>query len=104
MTAVSRKWLVVRSLVGIALCIMPFVLCLPAEAQQTAKKIPRIGYVSGTGNLTSPVPGFEAFRQGLRELGYNDGENILFEYRANYDVQQVVAELVQLKVNVLVVA
>jgi putative ABC transport system substrate-binding protein len=74
-----------------------------AEAQQP-NKIPRIGYVSGTGNLSTPAPGFEVFRQGLRELGYTEGKNILFEYRGSYDVQHAVAELVQLKVDVLVVA
>jgi hypothetical protein len=44
-----------------------------AEAQQP-NKIPRIGYVSGTGNLSTPAPGFEVFRQGLRELGYTEGK------------------------------
>jgi ABC-type uncharacterized transport system substrate-binding protein len=78
-------------------------LCLSAEAQQP-NKIPRIGYVSGTGNLSAPAPGFEGLRQGLRELGYIEGKNILFEYRGSYDVQHAVTELVQLKVDVLVVA
>jgi putative ABC transport system substrate-binding protein len=83
----------------VALALTPFSL---VEAQQPTK-IPRIGYVSGTGNLSTPAPGFEVFRQELRELGYIDGKNILFEYRGTYDVQNAVAELVQLKVDVLVV-
>src|SRR4030095_4856274 len=83
----------------VALALTPFSL---VEAQQPTK-IPRIGYVSGTGNLSTPAPGVEVFRQELRELGYIDGKNILFEYRGTYDVQNAVAELVQLKVDVLVV-
>ena len=58
---------------------------LPAEAQQ-AKKIPRIGYLSGTG---SEAPTVEAFRRGLRDLGYIEGKNILFEYRDTGVTQDV---------------
>jgi putative tryptophan/tyrosine transport system substrate-binding protein len=76
-----------------------------AEAQQPAK-IPRIGYVSGAGNPTNPGPQTEAFRQGLRDLSYIEGKNILVEYRyveGNFDrVPGLVAELVRLKVDVLV--
>ena len=76
------------------------------EAQQPAK-IPRIGYVSGTGNPSNPGPYVEALRQGLRDLGHIDGKNIVIEYRGaegNLDrVPSLVNELVQLKVDVLVV-
>ena len=51
-----------------------------AEAQQP-KKVPRIGYVSGSGDPKTPGPIVEAFRQGLRDLGYIEGKNILVEYR-----------------------
>ncbi len=47
-----------------------------AGAQQPAK-IPRIGYVSGTGDAFNQGPYVEALRQGLKELGYTRGE----EYR-----------------------
>jgi len=78
-----------------------------AEAQQT-KKVPRIGYLSGaSGDAKNPGPSVEAFRQGLQDLGYVEGKNILVEYRyAQGKLDQVpglVAELVQLKPNVLVV-
>src|SRR5215510_10296018 len=75
-----------------------------AEAQQP-KKVPKIGY------LTGASPSFEAhriegFRQGLRDLSYIEGENILVEYRyaeGNLDrIPGLVGELVQLKVDVLV--
>src|SRR5262245_37761915 len=77
------------------------------EAQQ-AKKIPRIGYLSGTSAPTIATPDLyaEAFRQGLRDLGYIEGKNILIEYRyAEGEPDRppnLVAELVQLKVDVLV--
>ncbi len=77
-----------------------------AEAQQP-KKVPRIGYLSGSGDPYTPGPLVEAFRQGLRDLGYIEGKNILVEYRyveGKLDRSPgLVAELVQLKVDVLVV-
>src|SRR5262245_38953786 len=50
------------------------------EAQQ-AGKVPRIGYLDSTGDPKTPQPSVEAFRQGLRDLGYIEGKNILVEYR-----------------------
>jgi ABC-type uncharacterized transport system substrate-binding protein len=77
-----------------------------ADAQQ-ATKIPRIGYVSGTGNPSDPGPYVEALRQGLRDLGHFDGKNILIEYRGAEGkldrIPSLIAELVQLNVDVLVV-
>jgi putative ABC transport system substrate-binding protein len=77
-----------------------------ADAQQP-KKVPRIGYLSGVGDPQTPGYHVEAFRQGLRELGYTEGRNILVEYRyveKKLDrYPSLVAELVQLKVDVLVV-
>ena len=85
--------------------LIVFALSIPAEAQQ-AKKIPRIGYVSGTGDPSNPGPYVEALRQGLRALGYVEGKNIVIEYRGAEGkldrVPGIVAELVQLKVDVLV--
>jgi putative tryptophan/tyrosine transport system substrate-binding protein len=76
-----------------------------AEAQQP-KKIPRIGYVSGTGSSSDPGPYVEALRQGLRDLGHIDGKNIVIEIRGaegkRTRIPSLVAELVQLKVDVLV--
>jgi putative ABC transport system substrate-binding protein len=79
-------------------------LAVIAEAQQT-KKVPRIGFVSGSGDSKSPAS--EAFRQGLRELGYIEGRNILVEYdRGVLEVDQFpghMTELLQLNVDVIVV-
>ncbi len=51
-----------------------------ADAQQSAK-IPRIGYLT-IASLSSNVARVEAFRQGLRELGYIEGKNIVIEWRS----------------------
>jgi putative ABC transport system substrate-binding protein len=88
-----------------AFCAMLFALGFPAQAQQPSK-IPRIGFVSVSGDPTNPGRYVEAFRQGLRDLGYNEGKNIFVEYRYPGEeadrVPDFVAELVQLKVDVLV--
>ena len=73
---------------------------LAVEAQQ-AKKVPRIGV------LTGPVdPGVEAFREGLRELGYVERKNIAIEHRSAEGkldrLPELAAELVRLKVDVIV--
>jgi len=89
----------------IAIVIVLFALCFPAQAQQP-KKVPRIGYLSGTGDSNTPGPNIEALRQGLEDLGYIEGKNILVEYRYIEGKPDrypgLVAELVQLKVDVLV--
>jgi putative tryptophan/tyrosine transport system substrate-binding protein len=88
-----------------ALCVLFLAVSFLADAQQ-AKKVPRIGYVSGSGDPKTPGYQIEAFRQGLHDLGYIEGKNILVEYRyieGGLDsVPGLVAELVQLKVDVLV--
>jgi len=79
----------------------------PTQAQQPPK-IPRIGYVSGSGDPKAPGPLVEGFRQGLRDLGYVEGKNILVEYRYTVEagglnrIPGLVTELVQLKLDVLV--
>src|SRR6266508_5342404 len=93
-------------IVCLALSALALALSFPAEAQQPAK-IPRIGYVSGTGDSSNPGPYVEALRQGLRDLGHIDGKNIVIEYRGAEGkldrIPSLVNELVQLKVDVLVV-
>jgi putative ABC transport system substrate-binding protein len=87
--------------------------CPLAASAQTQPKIPRVGYVFGgaptsdlrTG-LTSNKHNIEAFRQGLRELGYVEGQTIVLEIRGAEGraerLPELVAELVGLKVDVLV--
>ena len=95
----ARKIIIVVWLVALALARFRL-----AEAQQ-AKKIRRIGYL--TSNTSSAeLPRFDAFRQGLRELGHVEGQNIAIEYRhadGKFDrLPGLAAELVGLKVDVLV--
>ncbi len=75
-----------------------------ADAQQPGK-VYRLGYLSaGSGTLSSPYT--TAFRQGLRELGWIESQNIVIEYRSaegQYDrLPALAAELVRLKVDVIV--
>jgi putative ABC transport system substrate-binding protein len=78
---------------------------LAAEAQQAAK-IARIGYLAG--NLAGGPHVAEAFRQGLRDLGYVEGRNVVIEYRdaeGKFErLPALAAELVALKVDVIVAA
>ena len=91
-----------KTITVLILCAMLFALCYSASAQQPAK-IPRIAWLS---NLRfSEIPNrVEAFRQGLRELGYVEGKNIVIEWREgnNDQVPALAAELVRLKVDVIV--
>jgi hypothetical protein len=82
---------------GVVLCAMLIVLCSSAHAQQ-AKKVPRIGWVTGS-SLASNAHRIEAFRGGLRELGYIEGTNIAVEFHganSNPDrLRAIIAELTQ---------
>jgi putative ABC transport system substrate-binding protein len=87
----------------VALCALLYALCLPVEAQQPTK-VPRIGFLgaaSSTGNDRS-----EAFRQGLRELGYVEGKNIVIESRyaegKRDRLPALAVELARLNVDVIV--
>ena len=76
------------------------------EAQQP-KKIPRIGYLSAS-SAAEVSPRTEAFRQGLRELGYVEGKSLVIEFRyaeGKFDnLADLAAELVRLNVDVIVTA
>lgn len=75
-----------------------------AEAQQPAK-IPRIGFIFSSGTPADPSPQLEAFRLGLRNLGYVEGKNVLIERRyaeGRLDrMSPFVHEFVQQKVDVI---
>src|SRR5215813_144928 len=90
--------------VPILVAVVMLALGVTAEAQQP-KKVPRIGYLSATSGPTN-AGRFEAFRQGLRELGYVEGKNIFVEWRfaeGKLDrLPALAAELVRLKVDVIV--
>src|SRR5690242_8439544 len=86
------------------LCAFLLAICISAEAQQPTK-LPRIGYLSTDSPSTIAVR-IEAFREGLRELGYVEGKNIVIEWRfaeGKADrLRGLAAELVRLNVNVIV--
>jgi len=77
-----------------------------AEAQRQPK-IPLVGFLPAAGDAGNPGPRVEAFRQRLRELGYDEGKNIKIEYRYPLgrldQVPALVDQLVHLGVDVLVV-
>jgi putative ABC transport system substrate-binding protein len=88
----------------LTLCATLFALSLPADAQQPAK-VPRIGYLAAL-SASADAPRVEAFRQGLRDLGYVEGQNIAIDYRHEdrmfEQLPDLAPELVRLKVDVLV--
>src|SRR5882724_384603 len=94
-----------RGIMLLAFALLVFSPFHLADAQQPTK-IPRIGFLSGSGDPNTPGLQLEAFRRGLRELGYIEGKNILVEYRyveGRVDrIPSLVAELVQLKVDVFI--
>jgi len=90
----------------LCLTIAMVVAAATAEAQQPTK-IPRIGWLSGS-SPSAIATRSEAFRQGLRELGYVEGKNIIVEWRYGEGkpdrVSEFAAELVRLNVDVIVSA
>jgi len=94
----------------IVFCLSPIslllALTLPAEAQQ-AGKVYRIGALR-IDSVSGESANLEAFRQGLRELGYVEGKNIIIEYRyaeGKLDrLPELAAELVRLKIDVILAA
>src|SRR6266571_1921482 len=94
-----------RKIFGLLLSAMHFALCFSVEAQQPSAKVPRIGFLSAQSESRS-ADRAAAFRQGLRDLGYSEGRDILIEYRwANGITDRLpdlAAELVRIKVDVIV--
>jgi len=82
-------------------------IIVAAFAHAQPAKLPRIGYVSAA-SASDVADRIDAFRRGLRELGYVEGKNIVIEYRyaeGKFDrIPALVAELVRLKVDVIVSA
>jgi putative tryptophan/tyrosine transport system substrate-binding protein len=89
------------AVLSILVAVVLLAVAVIAEAQQP-KKIPRIGYLA---TRSGPGPNDQAFQQGLRELGYVEGQNIVIERRwaGNLDrLPSLAAELVSLKVDIIV--
>ena len=94
----------IRQIFWVPLCALLLALGVPVEAQQP-KKIPRVGYLAAV-SAAADAPRLEAFRQGLRDLGYIEGQNMIIEYRhegGGFErLPELAAELVGQKADVLV--
>jgi len=94
-----------KKITVLALCAMLFALCASASAQQP--KVPQIGLLFSS-SPSAQLARIEAFRQGLREIGYVEGKNIVIELRSAEGkpdrLPALAAELVRLKVDVIVSA
>ena len=93
------------SIVRLALGVLLVALSVPATAQQS-EKVYRIGILAGSAQAFGWQPRNEALQQGLRELGYVEGKNLLLEYRyAEGNVArfpELAAALVRLNVDLIV--
>jgi putative ABC transport system substrate-binding protein len=103
-STVGAKMIRLRLATSITLVLLGFFSPLVTAAQQAAK-VPRIGYLApmaGAGNRHAT----EAFHQGLRDLGYVEGRNIVIEYRDDEGkierLPALAAELVALEVDIIV--
>ena len=92
----------------LGLSVIAFVLVTAgavAQAQQP-KKVPRIGWLSEAYVRSQPSPRNDAFLQGLRDLGYIEGQNVVIEHRSargkDERLPDLAAELVRLKVELIV--
>jgi putative ABC transport system substrate-binding protein len=95
-----------KKITALTLSALVYALCVAAAAQQP-KKVPRIGYLSSTDPALESTRA-EVIRLALRERGYIEGQNIAIEYRYTEGKRdrtpELAAELVRLKVDIIVVA
>ena len=95
-----------RKITSLAVGALLFALCFPVQAQQP-RKIFRIGFLDAS-TASGMAVLLDAFRQELSELGWIEGKNLTIEYRfaeqKNERLPALAAELVRLKVDLLVVA
>ena len=93
-----------KKFISLVLCAFLFALSIAVDAQEPVR-VRRVGYLTGS-PLSDSTSRIEAFRQGLRELGYVEGKDIVIDWRSwegKLDRQQpLAAELVRLKVDVIV--
>src|SRR5262245_55283414 len=97
------EWIEKKKITFLTLCALLFAVSFPAEAQKLGK-VHRIGVLSG--GFPGSSPDIEAFQQGLRDLGYIDGENLIIEHRYAEGkpdrYPDLVSDLVRIKVDVIV--
>jgi ABC-type uncharacterized transport system substrate-binding protein len=92
----NLKW------VGLSIIALVLVAAVAMVEAQQATKVPRIGWLTAS-SLSAMTARIEAFRQGLRELGYVEGKNIVIEWRSVEGkadrLPGLAAELARLKVD-----
>lgn len=102
MTTPSGRGAVVGAVTAFSLAVALSVLAAPLADAQPTGKVYRIGILSSGQATTPPVA---AFRQGLRELGWVEGQNIVIDYRITEGgldrLSDLAAELVRLKMDVI---
>lgn len=95
----NLKW------IGVVAIIVTFAMCWTAAQAQSPKKAPRIGVLISASSSTA-TRRIEAFQQGLRELGYVEGKNIIIEYRyaggKPETLPERVEELIHLNVDIII--
>jgi putative ABC transport system substrate-binding protein len=93
--------------IGLAVVVAVILLLAPLAIEAQQAGVPRVGYL-GNSSPSLEVDLLDAFRQGLREFGYTEGQNIIIEYRwaeGKYDrFPGLLADLVRLKVDAIVTA
>src|SRR6266853_381318 len=96
------------SAIAAFVAVLLLVVAPPPAFAQPAGKVWRIGYLSLTSDTVSYQPWLAALRDGLRNMGYVNGQNIIIEprYAAGQveRLSQLAAELVQLKIDILITA
>jgi putative ABC transport system substrate-binding protein len=97
-----------RHTIGLIVTLALGILAVPLTSQaQRQSTIPRVGFIHPT-SATATGQFLDAFRQGLRDLGYVEGETIALEVRWAEGLAErfpdLIAELMRLKIDVLVVA
>jgi putative ABC transport system substrate-binding protein len=99
----KQKKFMKRKITVLTLCALLFALCIPAEAQE--EKVRRVGVLIA-GEPSAVAGRVDAFRQGLRNRGYEEGKNIVIEHRYGEGkldrIGFLAAELIRLKVDVIV--
>src|SRR5678815_6142828 len=92
---------------GVLAAVVAFATCGVVVQAQQSNKIPRIGFVTA-GSRSTISARIEAFQEGLRDLGYVEDKNLVIEWRYAQGkpdrIPELVAELVRLKVDVILSA
>jgi putative tryptophan/tyrosine transport system substrate-binding protein len=99
--------MIIRTALAVVLALGLLAAPLAAKAQPAGKVVPRIGFL-GNLDAKNQASSLAAFQQGLRDLGWIEGQTVTIDYRwaeGNTDrLPVLVAELVQLNANVMVMA